>query len=382
MNKILLKEPSHIKLNSNVNKKKNSKNHAHPLLNISQRIGNKAMQRLLASGALQAKLKISKSNDKFEREADKVANQVNSPNHGVNYSKKNKLEISRKVNSSVGVAATESISQNILAKKGKGNSLDSHTKSLMESKFGEDFSSVKIHTDTQANKLAKSINARAFTVGNDIFFGNGESTSDKKLVSHELTHVVQQQNVIQTNQIQRAEAVREPVKEPEKSKKEPMPVADKTKVTEIRFDGKKIEITATCSPEIIASGNCIKTAAALSGLTAHHSLNSKGIDYTKPEHQDKSNKGPIPAGTYTLNPSNVEEAPSAAWGNWRVYLDPGTISKIGYMFGLSRGGFFLHGDHAKDGTAGCIGIQDPAKEDKIFTMIKQTKTSIKVVVSY
>ena len=55
---------------------------------------------------------------------------------------------------------------------------------------------MKIHTGGQANHLARSVNARAFTVGNDIFFGSGEynrqTTEGKKLMAHELTHTVQQ----------------------------------------------------------------------------------------------------------------------------------------------------------------------------------------------
>jgi hypothetical protein len=66
----------------------------------------------------------------------------------------------------------------------------------MEQAFGSDFNDVKIHTDTEADTLNRQLNAKAFTTGTDIFFRDGEYNPDfdggKKLIAHELTHVVQQ----------------------------------------------------------------------------------------------------------------------------------------------------------------------------------------------
>jgi hypothetical protein len=66
----------------------------------------------------------------------------------------------------------------------------------MEPRFGRDFSQVRIHSGNRAADLARSINARAFTVGRDVVFGEGQYTpasrSGKFLLAHELTHVVQQ----------------------------------------------------------------------------------------------------------------------------------------------------------------------------------------------
>ena len=65
-----------------------------------------------------------------------------------------------------------------------------------EPRFGADFSNVKVHNDSTSADLSKSVNARAFTVGNDIFFGAGEynpqTSEGKKLMAHELTHTIQQ----------------------------------------------------------------------------------------------------------------------------------------------------------------------------------------------
>src|SRR6266853_6333961 len=66
----------------------------------------------------------------------------------------------------------------------------------MESKFGESFAAVRIHDDSQAAASANSLQARAYTVGQNVVFARGEytphSSSGKKLLAHELTHVVQQ----------------------------------------------------------------------------------------------------------------------------------------------------------------------------------------------
>ncbi len=77
-----------------------------------------------------------------------------------------------------------------------GHSLDSNTKSKMETAFGQDFSGVKIHTDTKAGQLSDDLNARAFTVGKDVAFGSGEyqpgTLIGDALIAHELAHTVQQ----------------------------------------------------------------------------------------------------------------------------------------------------------------------------------------------
>ena len=95
-----------------------------------------------------------------------------------------------------------------------GRSLSDSTLSFFESRFGYDFSSVKIHTDETASKAAQSINALAFTVGNNIVFNEGqfspESDSGKRLLAHELTHVVQQGENISPKIIQRDLAIAPP----------------------------------------------------------------------------------------------------------------------------------------------------------------------------
>jgi hypothetical protein len=77
-----------------------------------------------------------------------------------------------------------------------GQPLDRPTRTIMESRFGHDFSGVRIHTDEKAAASARALNASAYAVGREIVFGEGryapESSEGRRLLAHELTHVVQQ----------------------------------------------------------------------------------------------------------------------------------------------------------------------------------------------
>ena len=80
--------------------------------------------------------------------------------------------------------------------KGGGSSLDKAFREKVEPEMGADFSDVKVHSGSEADKLSKEIQAKAFTTGQDIFFRQGEyepgSRGGQELLAHELTHVVQQ----------------------------------------------------------------------------------------------------------------------------------------------------------------------------------------------
>jgi hypothetical protein len=77
-----------------------------------------------------------------------------------------------------------------------GRPLDPATRGFMESRFGHDFSQVRVHSDARAAKSARAVNASAYTVGRNVVFGTGQfepaTTQGRHLLTHELTHVVQQ----------------------------------------------------------------------------------------------------------------------------------------------------------------------------------------------
>src|SRR4030095_7884576 len=117
-----------------------------------------------------------------------------------------------------GGIASDRISQKIDSTKDGGSNMDSGTKSFMESRFGTDFSGVKIHTDENAVQMSQELNAQAFTTGSDVYFNAGKydpsSETGKHLLAHELTHTIQQSNNIQTKLIKKAVETDEPAKEP------------------------------------------------------------------------------------------------------------------------------------------------------------------------
>jgi hypothetical protein len=84
----------------------------------------------------------------------------------------------------------------INSQKGGGQGLDTGDKQFFESRFGQDFSDVKVHTGGESDAINRSIGARAFTNGSDVFMRGGEyspgTSGSRELLAHELTHVVQQ----------------------------------------------------------------------------------------------------------------------------------------------------------------------------------------------
>lgn len=80
--------------------------------------------------------------------------------------------------------------------RGGGQPLGDNVRGRMESAIGADFSGVRVHSDAQADTLSRAVNARAFTVGQDVYFRQGAydpgSSGGRELLAHELTHVVQQ----------------------------------------------------------------------------------------------------------------------------------------------------------------------------------------------
>ena len=176
------------------------------------------------SSVPQAKLKIGQPDDRFELEADRVADQVVSKSH-TNVSTKPETGpvIQKKCTTcsedeklqkkpltetitpviqkapdqpSASNGVSDSTTSKINETKGSGKAMDGETQDFMESRFDSDFSQVNIHTDDNATQLNNELNAKAFTVGNDIYFNEGQykphSHTGKHLLAHELTHTIQQ----------------------------------------------------------------------------------------------------------------------------------------------------------------------------------------------
>ncbi|MCB0088117.1 MAG: DUF4157 domain-containing protein [Caldilineaceae bacterium] len=194
---------------------------SHSLLQLQAAYGNRYVQQIMgeshaaptASPVIQTKLVLGPTDDPYEREADRVAQQATGP----------ATSLSRRAtpltNTAIGRMSTQpgttdgnvnaSVQQGIQSARGGGHSLPDAVRTQMEQSLGADFSGVRIHTGARADQLNQSLQARAFTTGQDIFFRRGEynpsGQSGQQILAHELTHVVQQgAHSTQTNIIQRA----------------------------------------------------------------------------------------------------------------------------------------------------------------------------------
>lgn len=213
---------------SNSCKRKSSDNSsgspADRVLQLQKTAGNLAVQSLIKSRVLQAKLRVGQPNDIYEQEADRVAEQVmrmpelhvvsngtvsngtSSVQRTCPRCEKEKLrrqsiideEEKEKLLQTKGISEQNAetkpdLESRINAIRGGGQPLAESERAFFEPRFGYDFSSVRVHTDSDA---ARRVNAQAFTIGQDVVFGAGEyaprTREGQKLLAHELTHVIQQ----------------------------------------------------------------------------------------------------------------------------------------------------------------------------------------------
>lgn len=185
---------------------------------LLDRLGNRTLGRLLkaraahdgggAAGAppsIQTKLVVGAARDSYEEEADRVAAQVTgthaastpAPERSGPPTGAEGVLTQRKVATGEGALDLEGGTESHIAQhRGGGAPLPDETRAVMEPRIGASLSGVRVHTDTEADALNRSLQSRAFTTGRDIFFRNGEyspgSSAGKQLLAHELTHVVQQ----------------------------------------------------------------------------------------------------------------------------------------------------------------------------------------------
>jgi hypothetical protein len=182
-------------------------------------------EKVCKSGMIQGNLVLGSPGDIYEQEADRVAEEVSNSRifsigkmqqefiSGVNVPEFLGLVESRgkeissrdrdgarrvRISTDCGGSCPEdrtvspSLESRILQSKGSGSALPLFIRKSMELQTGYDFSNVRVKTDSEASELNKSLGARAFTNGSDIWLGRNESVTDVKLMAHELTHVVQQ----------------------------------------------------------------------------------------------------------------------------------------------------------------------------------------------
>lgn len=166
----------------------------------------------------QPKLAINQPCDAYEQEADTVAGNVMSmkdSSAGANFFSpplvqrkcahcgNEEKKAQRKENGSE-IAKAPVQTEKYLSSLAGGKPLNNTERNFFESRMGYDFSQVQLHTDAKANQSAKGVNALAYTHGKNIVFGSAQYQPDtaegKKLLAHELTHVVQQNNGLKSIQ--------------------------------------------------------------------------------------------------------------------------------------------------------------------------------------
>lgn len=164
-----------------------------------------------ASSFFQPKLTVNRPNDRYELEADAVAEKVMRMNHPATASffkpavsavqrtcgHCEEAETSKLQRKEAGAAhAADSSLDYYIGNLSGGRPLPEDVRSFYQSRMGVDFGNVKIHTDSVAAKSAQSIHARAYTTGNNVVFNGGqyspETDGGKRLLAHELVHVIQQ----------------------------------------------------------------------------------------------------------------------------------------------------------------------------------------------
>lgn len=159
-----------------------------------------------------AKLKINTPGDQYEQEADVISSQVAS-HQELNDSiyLKGNFSGNTKQNSPLKGQPNGSPSPVTDSCRTAGEPMENRVRESMESSFDQDFRNVRIHNDGTANKSADEINAKAYTFQNYIVFGknqyNPQTFEGKKLLAHELTHVVQGTKQIQRDPDEEAEKV-------------------------------------------------------------------------------------------------------------------------------------------------------------------------------
>jgi hypothetical protein len=182
------------------------------------------------AGMIQTKLTISQSGDQYEQEAESVSVRVmrmeprllqrscacggTCPKCQAERKTKHDARIQMKRVGSTHSGQTNAPPSVHQVLRSPGQQLDATTRAFMEPRFGQDFSGVRVHSDRAAAESARDVNARAYTVGRDVVFGDGSyapGTNDgRRLLAHELAHVVQQQKVGSETSLQRFELSEKP----------------------------------------------------------------------------------------------------------------------------------------------------------------------------
>jgi hypothetical protein len=258
----------------------------------------------------QAKLTVGEPGDKYEQEADWMANQVmrmvvpdqlNAQSQepvedslqrkcAACEQEEDKVQTKPSIQTATdgGLQAGNNIESRLNSSKGGGSPLADEVRSFMEPRFGADFSSVRVHTDREAVQMNRELGAQAFTHGSDVYFGAGKSAGNNDLTAHELTHVVQQTGGIgkQETNLQRKQQNDDISSQPNSKQTDPQ------------------------VSQINQSQTPASTIAKPSQLPANQETATIAQTATQTDGKPKTN--PEKPTAITANPSNQTQAPASA----------------------------------------------------------------------
>lgn len=168
--------------------------------NLSIKSKNRVGMPSQSSTVVQTQLETTTPGDAYEQEADRTADMVMRKIDGVNQS--DAMPSSHCPTPTIScfggtsMPISSEMESQLQAMQGGGHAMPEGLRAQMEDSFGHDFSNVRLHTDSAAADMSSSINAKAFTHGNDIYFNQGQfqpnTAAGQHLIAHELTHTVQQ----------------------------------------------------------------------------------------------------------------------------------------------------------------------------------------------
>ncbi len=355
---------------------------------------------------VQPKLTVNTPGDRYEQEADAMAGRVMrmaapgaeaTPVTGLigrsvqrkctNCDEENKRRgtVMRKAasgNDSMNISPA--FSSALHATRGGGSPLPEGTRNFMENAFSADFSGVRVHADSRAAEMNRGINAKAFTYGNDIYFGRGKYSpntfSGKTLLAHELKHTLQQQGVISRtdddinpipnsivgngtteelkNEITRLETFL--IENPNSGWKNT--VQNKIISLKTYLAEREDSTLPDCDSQLLFNGESLCFSGGRSdcypAVSGPKQIDDQGIEFFDYSivRQNVAG-GPIPEGVYWLDPRQLVNTgyrfynpPNPAWGKKRI-----TIHTFHSTHTFGRGGFFIHGG-TEWGSVGCIDL--------------------------
>ena len=182
------------------------------ILALQRTIGNRAVQRLLADQTA-APPPAASSAPPIQRQADEAESAQRKPLAASITPLVQRLQApgedecvqTKRIERGEGFAAGRELESPLQASRGSGSPLPDPLRLRMERGFGTSFAQVRVHTGDESDRLNQSLQSRAFTTGQDLYFKRGEynpaSHAGQKLIAHELTHVIQQNGGRHANEV-------------------------------------------------------------------------------------------------------------------------------------------------------------------------------------